>query len=125
MTRPYTDAASIAMTTSQVQRSWIASIRVFSIASPRHRDEADPERHAQQLVEDEVAPDRRQDCERDCKLQPCTERGRGRKYDQPGGQDETEPFGREHVEQEERRWQQRAQAVEPAALRDSGLLAGF
>src|SRR5215510_5285944 len=101
MTRPYTDAANIAMTTSQVQRSQKASIRVFSIASPRHRNEAGRKRHAEQFVENEMDADRREDRERDREFQSCAERGRGGEHDQSSSQDEAEPFDRHHIENEQ------------------------
>src|SRR6476620_10167717 len=77
MTRPYTEAANIAMMTSQVEISANASMRVLSMGSPGRRQQASGERHAQQLAEDEVDGERRQRRERQCQLPLRPERGRG------------------------------------------------
>src|SRR3954466_14434007 len=88
ITRPYTDAASIAMITSHVEIRRNASIRVFSMVSPRHRQEDDRQRHPQQLAEDQVDADRRQHGKWKREFWARAERGRGGVDDQRSRDDE-------------------------------------
>ncbi len=68
MTSPYTEAASIVMMTSDVEiRRKASSEGLQHARSPRHRNEARRERHAQQFVEDQVDADRRQDRQRNAR----------------------------------------------------------
>src|SRR3954467_7326622 len=90
ITSPYTEAANIAMMTSQVEISANASIRVFSMGSPGRRQQAGGKRHAQQLAEDQVDGERRQRCERQRQLPLRPQRGRGDVDHDRRGDDEAE-----------------------------------
>src|SRR4051812_6665017 len=67
--------------------------------------------------------DRRQRRERKRQFPPCAERGRCRIHDQRGRDDEAEPVGGRHVEQQQRRRKQGAQSIKLAGRR--GGLAAF
>ena len=85
--------------------------------SPRHRQEAGGQGHAQELVEDEMHGDRRQRRERNGQPPGGAERLRDDERDDRRRRDEAEPLDDEDVEQQESRRDERAQAVEGAVLR--------
>src|SRR3954467_15482706 len=90
ITSPYTEAANIAMRTSQVAIRANASIRVFSMGSPGRRQQAGGKGHAQQVAEDQVDGERRQRCERQRQLPLRPQRGRGDVDHDRRGDDEAE-----------------------------------